>query len=405
MLTDEKVNSLDNRNKNKTDRKKRVNRIKVAIVILVILFLVLPTIYCIILGLQVNRLEQQVSELLEIHKNYGITMDDSKNERYAYAAEKDTTEKMKEEPEEANDIHVILGAEDALASDEASIEVTPEEPLINRVDSMDKTPDKEEIEKIENTDGIEDKKNTEDIKSTEDIKNIEDLKNTEDIDKIKKSEEKLGKYAGKKVYITFDDGPSVYTNEILDILEQYNVKATFFVTGKEDDYSKEIYRRIVNDGHTLGMHSYSHVYKKIYNSVEDFDKDFTKLRKLLYDTTGYMPSIFRFPGGSDNLVNKNGMEDFIRYLNKASIVYFDWNVVNGDATGYQYTKKQLIRNVLSGVDNKKVSIVLMHDSPTKGKTVESLPDLLEKLIKEDAEILPLNEEVSPIQMIKADTIE
>lgn len=401
MLTDEMVNSLDNGNENKADRRKRVNRIKVAIIILFILFLVLPTIYCIMLGLQVNRLEQQVSELLEIHKNYGITMNDSKNERYAYAAEKDVSEIKEDEPEEAIDMHVVLDSEDALDT-EATLEAESDERMTNQESLMDKSPDKEGIEKKEDTDEIDVIENTEDIEDTKDTKDTQDTDNEE---KVEKTKEKQGKYVGKKVYITFDDGPSVYTNEILDILEQYNVKATFFVTGKEDDYSKEIYRRIVNDGHTLGMHSYSHVYKKIYNSVEDFDKDFTKLRKLLYDTTGYMPSIFRFPGGSDNLVNKNGMEDFIRYLNKASIVYFDWNVVNGDATGYQYTKKQLIRNVLSGVDNKKVSIVLMHDSSTKGKTVESLPDLLEKLIKENAEILPLNEEVSPIQMIKADTIE
>jgi peptidoglycan/xylan/chitin deacetylase (PgdA/CDA1 family) len=152
------------------------------------------------------------------------------------------------------------------------------------------------------------------------------------------------------------------------------------------------------------MHSYSHQYSKIYNSIEDFDKDFTKLWKLLYDTTGYKPSIFRFPGGSNNLENRNGTEDFIRYLNKAGIVYFDWNVLNGDATGVKYTEEQLIDNVLSGVAVKDNAIVLMHDTETKQTTVDSLPGLLDILVSEDAQILPLDKEVKPIQMIKADTV-
>lgn len=104
------------------------------------------------------------------------------------------------------------------------------------------------------------------------------------------------------------------------------------------------------------------------------------------------------------MVNKNGMEDFIRYLNKAGVVYFDWNVLNGDATGIEYTKERLIDNVIDGVAIKDNSIVLMHDSQTKQSTVDSLPGLLDILISEEAQILPLDEEVTPIQMIKADTI-
>jgi peptidoglycan/xylan/chitin deacetylase (PgdA/CDA1 family) len=215
---------------------------------------------------------------------------------------------------------------------------------------------------------------------------------------------RTGQYENKKIYLTFDDGPSVYTDDILDILKEYDVKATFFVVGKTDDYSKRMYQRIVEEGHTLGMHSYSHVYSKIYNSVEDFEKDFTKLSKLLYDTTGYKPTIFRFPGGSDNMVNKHGMEDFIRFLNKNDIVYYDWNVLNGDATGTEYTKDQLIDNVLNGVNAWENSIVLMHDSQTKRATVDSLPGLLTLLESEGAKMLPIDKEVTPVQMIKADTI-
>ena len=235
-------------------------------------------------------------------------------------------------------------------------------------------------------------------------------KDSEKSDNSKKPEDgevkitSTGIYAGKKVYLTFDDGPSIYTDEILDILEQYGVKATFFVVGKTDKKSKQQYKRIVEEGHALGMHSYSHVYKEIYNSVEDFDKDFTKLWKLLYDTTGYKPTIYRFPGGSGNKVNKNGMNKFIRYLKNKNILYYDWNVLNGDATGEVFTKDQLNQNILEGVASKKRSIVLMHDTQDKRSTVDSLPELLEELINQGAELLPLNEDVTPIQQIRADKV-
>jgi hypothetical protein len=98
------------------------------------------------------------------------------------------------------------------------------------------------------------------------------------------------------------------------------------------------------------------------------------------------------------------MEEFIRYLNDASITYFDWNVVNGDATGVEYTKEQLIDNVLEGVAIKETSIVLMHDAQTKETTVDSLPGLLDKLIAEGAQILPFDKDTKPIQMIKAESL-
>ena len=103
-----------------------------------------------------------------------------------------------------------------------------------------------------------------------------------------------------KVYLTFDDGPSSNTAAILDTLAQYNVKATFFVVGKEDEESQEMYKRIVNEGHTLGMHSYSHKYSVIYDSLENFEDDFTKIQNYLYDITGEDCHYYRFPGGSSS---------------------------------------------------------------------------------------------------------
>jgi peptidoglycan/xylan/chitin deacetylase (PgdA/CDA1 family) len=368
------VTDLNNKNKVNTaadkvsikgsdDRKKRIKRLKTFIIIIAIILLLLPTIFCIILGIQVSRLQNQMDQLVSIHGQYGITNDNG--DHYAFAAEitKDRTTTL------APDIHI---------NDEL----------------------KEEM-----SDGSTSTSNEPDTQKKEDNLGIDESSDRKGKEEKKSSKSGKGEFSGKKVYLTFDDGPSSYTNEILDILKEYDVNATFFVIGRTDIESKEIYQRIVDEGHTLGMHSYSHVYKKIYNSVEDFDKDFTKLWKLLYDTTGYKPSIYRFPGGSDNLVNKNGMEDFIRYLKDSNIVYFDWNVLNGDATGVNYTKEQLIRNVINGVKQKDTSIVLMHDSLAKKTTIQSLRGLLDQLVSGDAQILPLNEDVPPIQMIKADSIQ
>jgi peptidoglycan/xylan/chitin deacetylase (PgdA/CDA1 family) len=341
---------------------------KTAIVIIVVILMIVPMIVCIMLSWQVNRLQKQVEQLISIHSQYELA-DLSGESSYAYAAEKE------------------------------DLNVTPTMLPDSEVDAL------KELETVDSNvekSGLQSK-----VKSNDPSNESSEEKSDQDTNDRKEKEidgSSNGKYKDKIVYLTFDDGPSIYTDDILDILKEYEVKATFFVVGKTDAYSKEMYQRIVEEGHTLGMHSYSHQYSTIYNSVEDFEKDFTKLWKLLYDTTGYQPSIFRFPGGSDNMVNKHGMDDFIRYLNENGIVYFDWNVLNGDATGVEYTKEQLIDHVLDDVDWKDNSIVLMHDSQTKGTTVDSLPGLLKILKSEGAQILPIDKNVTPIQMIKADTI-
>lgn len=208
-----------------------------------------------------------------------------------------------------------------------------------------------------------------------------------------------------KVYLTFDDGPSSNTPEILDILDQYGIKATFFVVGKEDQESKALYRRIVNEGHTLGMHSYSHKYSVLYGSLEGFEEDFTRIRDLLYDVTGENCTLYRFPGGSSNRVGNIPMEECISYLNQQGITYFDWNVSSGDAACQAYTAEELVENVLSDVIKYKSSVVLMHDSETKEITVESLPAMIEALNGLEAQILPIDGNTTAIQHITADSVQ
>lgn len=208
----------------------------------------------------------------------------------------------------------------------------------------------------------------------------------------------------KRVYLTFDDGPSSNTEAILDVLEEYNVKASFFVVGKEDDASMEMYRRIVEDGHTLGMHSFSHQYSTIYQSVESFSQDLENLQSLLKSATGKEVTLYRFPGGSSNKVSNIGMEEFIRYLKEKDIVYYDWNVSSGDATSQELEPEEIVQNVLSDVKLYKNSVVLMHDGANKENTVRALPEMIEKLREMDVELLPITDETNPIQHLKAEDV-
>lgn len=205
----------------------------------------------------------------------------------------------------------------------------------------------------------------------------------------------------KHVYLTFDDGPSENTEEILDILKEYGVKATFFVVGRTDEYSLRMYQRIVDEGHTLAMHSYTHVYGQIYSSLDSFKNDVLSLQTLLYETTGVKPTIYRFPGGSSNTVSAVNIQECIAFLEEEGITYFDWNVSSGDATGNGYPANVLCQNVLDGIAKQDNAVVLMHDGSSKKATVNSLPAILDSLLAlEDVTILPLTEDSIPVQHTK-----
>ena len=203
-----------------------------------------------------------------------------------------------------------------------------------------------------------------------------------------------------KVYLTFDDGPSANTDQILDILDEYGVKATCFVVGKEG-YNDQ-YRRIVEEGHTLGMHSYSHVYRDIYESVEAYGQDLEKLHTYLYELTGVDSRIVRLPGGSSNTVSKDKIQDIIAYLGQQGMTYYDWNVSSGDAASGYVSAQQIADNVLNHVSEHHTSIVLMHDASGKNTTVEALPIILEKILESDNMVLlPITEDTVPIQHVQA----
>lgn len=205
----------------------------------------------------------------------------------------------------------------------------------------------------------------------------------------------------RRVYLTFDDGPSSNTDKILDILNEYGVKATFFVCGNER-YMEE-YQRIADEGHTLGMHSYSHKFREIYQSTEAFVDDMNRLHDYLYEVTGVDSKIIRFPGGSSNTICENEvMQELIAYLAQEGMPYFDWNVSSGDAASSYISAERIAKNVLDNVWKYDSVIVLLHDASNKDTTVEALPMIIEKILEsEDTVLLPITEDTTPIQHVQA----
>ena len=202
----------------------------------------------------------------------------------------------------------------------------------------------------------------------------------------------------KKVYLTFDDGPSSNTERILDILDAYDVKATFFVTGYQASKHPEWYKEIVDRGHTIGMHSYSHVYRDIYSSKESFIADIDKLSEFIVETTGVEPRYLRFPGGSSNNVSTVAMSELCLLADERGWKYFDWNVSSQDATTPAPSSAAITNNVLAGIEAHDSAIILMHDAAEKNATVAALPDIIEGIqAKGDTVILPIDDDTEPVQ--------
>lgn len=201
----------------------------------------------------------------------------------------------------------------------------------------------------------------------------------------------------KRVYLTFDDGPGEQTEKILDILKKNDVKATFFVNGKEDPVLKKIYKRIVKEGHTLGMHSYSHIYEEIYDSKKAFTKDFEKIYQYLEEVTGIKPEWYRFPGGSSTQNTELPITTFIDVLKKKNVQYIDWNVISPDVSDASVKKEQIVESIGECVAQFDTSVVLMYDSVEKKITVKALPLLIKKLKSENYELLPIDSETPLVQ--------
>ena len=200
----------------------------------------------------------------------------------------------------------------------------------------------------------------------------------------------------KTVYLTFDDGPSARTPELLAVLEEYDIKATFFVVGRESEEAKQWMRDIVAAGHTLGIHTYSHDYNKIYQSVEAYLEDFNAMYNLILETTGTAPQVFRFPGGSVNAYNGATYRDIISEMVRRGFVYFDWNRMSGDAVRGNVPAETLVENALDRADSLRRVILLMHDSARFTNVVEALPQIIEGYQEAGFSFAALTPEVKPV---------
>ena len=166
----------------------------------------------------------------------------------------------------------------------------------------------------------------------------------------------------KAIYLTFDDGPSRNTSYILDILKSENVKATFFITGKGSDY---IIKREYEEGHSIGLHTYSHNYKAIYSKVDAYFQDIEAVNQRLCDITTTRSKIVRFAGGSSNTISRRYKKGIMSELTKEVIArgykYYDWNIDSGDASGISNCNR-IYNNVVKNLKSNRINMVLMHDS-------------------------------------------
>lgn len=195
----------------------------------------------------------------------------------------------------------------------------------------------------------------------------------------------------KIAYLTFDDGPSSnITPQILDILDEYDVKATFFVIGYLAEKNPELIIREYDSGHTIGNHTYSHNYKYVYRSVNDFFVEIDKNEKVLKNILGkdFQGNLIRFPGGSFGEKRR----PYRQALEKKGIQYVDWNALNGDAEGHNISKVKLVERLKNTTKGKNKVIILMHDAGAKKTTVEALPEIIEYLKNEGYEFRAINKE-------------
>ncbi|OWZ85032.1 polysaccharide deacetylase family protein [Natranaerobius trueperi] len=229
----------------------------------------------------------------------------------------------------------------------------------------------------------------------------------EKMDRLKKEKERLKneietleeKESSKVAYLTFDDGPSQNTKEILDILKEEDIEGTFFVNKNDTSYGRKMYKRIVDEGHALGNHTSTHEYKNIYKSKEAFMKDFNNMEQLIYEVVDEKPQIMRFPGGSISLSNQRNqvIGEVIEELHSNGYTYFDWNVDAKDASRPSLSKHEIVDNVLEGTKGIDNAVILMHDSSARDTTVEALPEIISKLEKKGYTFKALSKDSPPVK--------
>ncbi|MEG0275520.1 MAG: polysaccharide deacetylase [Coprobacillus sp.] len=194
----------------------------------------------------------------------------------------------------------------------------------------------------------------------------------------KKATNSVGQNGNKTVYLTFDDGPSANTAKVLEVLKKYNAKATFFVTGNGQKYNYLI-KQAHNEGHTIGLHTYSHNYSRVYSSVNNYFNDLDKIGQMVKGQIGFVPKYIRFPGGASNTVSrkysKGIMSTLTSEVQKRGYQYYDWNCSSGDASGNNVAVSKIVKSSTSSHANN--IMILAHDTGAKSTTVQALPQIIE----------------------------
>lgn len=201
----------------------------------------------------------------------------------------------------------------------------------------------------------------------------------------------------KVVYITFDDGPWEGTSQLLDLLDQYNVKATFFVTAQylEEDKLIDALKEIHDRGHAIAVHTYSHDYDVIYSSVESYVKDFHKMDDIIFRATGERSSIFRLPGGSNAKYSSDIRTDLLTEMNYRGFVYYDWNAYDGGCDNYSIDG--MISKAVREASAHDKGILLMHDTKAQSFILQTLPDIISQLRSQGYRFDRLDASVKPYQ--------
>lgn len=217
-------------------------------------------------------------------------------------------------------------------------------------------------------------------------------------DMMMENADKTDDNSKKIVYLTFDDGPSEEnTEKILNILDEYGVKATFFVSGQfgDKEFRSEMYRREMEAGHTVALHTFSHDYTGIYDSVDAYFKDLNKIYTEVYEATGVQPNLIRFPGGSLNSYNGGIYQQLIAEVTRRGFTYHDWLVSSEDAAHESWSASQEMEAIRNGCENRTKIVLLCHDTDSQDCTVNALPDMLDYLLEEGYEFRALDNTIRP----------
>lgn len=213
--------------------------------------------------------------------------------------------------------------------------------------------------------------------------------------------EKTDDNTQKIIYLTFDDGPSENTDKILDILKQNDVKASFFVTaqyGTAEERARRL-KRMQEEGHTIGLHTYSHNYERIYESVDSYLTDLSRINEEVWSATGVRAELIRFPGGSSNQYNQHVCRELIAEVERRGYTYHDWAVSCGDAEGKNLSADQEIRITADECEKRSKSVVLFHDTPAQDSTVEALDGLIRELREKGYEFRALDKTIRPFKFV------